>query len=83
MRLVSFIRNAALGAVIGGAGVFFAARGGAQAIHFDWAIYGAVAGAAGGVLLLLVPRMFRAPKDWPTVDEFRRGQDGRRRAPPG
>ncbi len=78
MRVWLIFRNVGAGALIGALAVYFAAQGGghaAQAIHWDWALYGAATGGAVGLLTVLVPRLSRAPKDWPTVDEFRRGGD--------
>ncbi len=69
------LRNIAVGAVLGALAVFFAARDGGQGtgIHWEWSLYGAGAGAVAGLLATLVPRLLRGPKDWPTLDEFRRG----------
>jgi hypothetical protein len=83
VSVLRLLRNLALGAVSGAIAVFLAARDGgpASAIHWDWTLWGAAAGALAGLLATLAPLLVRAPRDWPTIDEFRRGIRRRSREP--
>lgn len=82
-QAIQIVRNVSIGAVLGAALVLFAARGGAKAIHLDWTIWGAVGGAVLALIVMFAPRLFRGPKDWPTLEEFRhsRAQPNDRRKP--